>query len=675
MTFSRMKLQTTFMKARSLAPSPSDKSDVLFNPSSGGGDGSQGLDGNRGHEPTPTPPRRGAAKVGPIAHSPLGRGAGVGWFLEESKVRQTLESFWSKNAGFTLLFAAVFAFQTSSFAAAISSAQPPDQMSYQGYLVDSNGVPLGNDNPVNYDIVFQIYDSSQQGTLRWAEKQTVVFDKGQFGVVLGEGAVNDNDPRPSLSGVFLSASASDRYVQITVKNLNGADAVIAPRLRLLPAPYSFLAATANTASSLVKADGTVILSAEANRLLIDGPIQSTEGNSRGVRAVDLQTIRDKLDSVASGDNSTVGGGRDNRSAGVRSTVSGGGGNHADGENATVGGGRYNDATGIAATVAGGHNNDAVANYSAVGGGANNVATGARSTIAGGNANEASATHATVGGGDRNIASGEKSTVVGGVQSIAGGYASTVLGGRSNEAAANYSVAAGRRAKAAHTGAMVFADSQNADFTSTANNQFLIRAAGKVGINKNNPSTTLDVNGTATATGLDVNGTATVDKLGINKSNPSTTLDVGGTVTATTLNITGTATANKIVTSDVDVGGEVKAATLEAGGAVVGNLVAVTATVLTGLNAAGTVTAGSFSGPGTIPIGGIIMWSGTTVPTGWVICDGGTHSGIPTPDLVSRVPVGANAANTNVGGESTSSYATNGGGRRHFTAVNFIMRIK
>jgi len=110
---------------------------------------------------------------------------------------------------------------------------------------------------------------------------------------------------------------------------------------------------------------------------------------------------------------------------------------------------------------------------------NNVANGARSTIAGGNANEANATHATVGGGDSNIASGEKSTVVGGYLSTASGYGSTVLGGRSNEAAGSYSVAAGRRAKATHTGTMVFADSQNADFTSTANNQFLIRASGRV----------------------------------------------------------------------------------------------------------------------------------------------------------------------------------------------------
>jgi microcystin-dependent protein len=46
---------------------------------------------------------------------------------------------------------------------------------------------------------------------------------------------------------------------------------------------------------------------------------------------------------------------------------------------------------------------------------------------------------------------------------------------------------------------------------------------------------------------------------------------------------------------------------------------------------GTVTAQTFAGNGTIPIGGIIMWSGTTPPTGWRICDG-TNG---TPDLRGR----------------------------------------
>lgn len=70
-----------------------------------------------------------------------------------------------------------------------------------------------------------------------------------------------------------------------------------------------------------------------------------------------------------------------------------------------------------------------------------------------------------------------------------------------------------------------------------------------------------------------------------------------------------------------------------------------------LNATGT---NSFGGNGTVPIGGIIMWSGTKAPAGWAICDGywydpnnnasfrvsedATHN-IKTPDLQGKFVLG------------------------------------
>ena len=56
--------------------------------------------------------------------------------------------------------------------------------------------------------------------------------------------------------------------------------------------------------------------------------------------------------------------------------------------------------------------------------------------------------------------------------------------------------------------------------------------------------------------------------------------------------------------------------------------------------AGTITASSFIGNGIIPIGGIIMWTGTTIPTGWALCNGGTVNGMLTPDLRNKFIVGA-----------------------------------
>jgi hypothetical protein len=97
----------------------------------------------------------------------------------------------------------------------------------------------------------------------------------------------------------------------------------------------------------------------------------------------------------------------------------------------------------------------------------------------------------------NTATGIGSTAMG-VGSTASGHYSTVMG-YSSGADGHFTWAAGRHAMALHEGTFVWADSHTDDFSSTGNNQFLIRATGGVGINKNNPTTALDVTGTVTAT--------------------------------------------------------------------------------------------------------------------------------------------------------------------------------
>ena len=87
--------------------------------------------------------------------------------------------------------------------------------------------------------------------------------------------------------------------------------------------------------------------------------------------------------------------------------------------------------------------------------------GGRGNTAGNNSGTTSdALGATVGGGEGNIATGTYATIPGGLSNSAGAF----------------SMAAGRRAKAVNTGSFVWADSTNADFSSTADNQFSIRAA-------------------------------------------------------------------------------------------------------------------------------------------------------------------------------------------------------
>ncbi|MEZ4965120.1 MAG: tail fiber domain-containing protein [Saprospiraceae bacterium] len=189
-----------------------------------------------------------------------------------------------------------------------------------------------------------------------------------------------------------------------------------------------------------------------------------------------------------------------------STISGGKSNTVTGNNGTVAGGTINSAAN-GAFVGGGESNTASGMRSIVAGGYGSTASGDLSTVSGGSANTASGVNSIVSGGSFNYAGNSGSAVIGGHQNTASGFYSAVAGGEDNEAAGIRSFAAGRRAKASHDGAFVWADNTNSDFISTAPQQFLIRASGGVGVNKNNPASALDVNGTVTATAFAGDGSA------------------------------------------------------------------------------------------------------------------------------------------------------------------------
>jgi hypothetical protein len=206
---------------------------------------------------------------------------------------------------------------------------------------------------------------------------------------------------------------------------------------------------------------------------------------------DYGTVAGGLGNTASGLRAVVGGGKLNTASGRNATTGGGLGNTASGDAATVGGGDGNTAVAEGATVGGGTENEASLSAT-VGGGDNNSATGINSTVGGGRDNVANKREATVGGGDGNTASQSKATVGGGFGNTASGFAATVPGGDENEAAGNYSLAAGRRAKANSDGTFIWGDSENADFSSTGIDQFLVRAKGGVGLGTNDPAGQLHV---------------------------------------------------------------------------------------------------------------------------------------------------------------------------------------
>ena len=194
-----------------------------------------------------------------------------------------------------LALLSIFLISFTAVRAGAADASPPNKISYQGHLIDANGIPLGNANPRNFDVAFRIYDVAQGGTALWAEQQTITVDKGYFSVLLGEGSVIASEPRPALSALFVGASASDRYVGITVSGLAATPVEITPRLQLLPGPYSFLA---ENAGGLVTDNGQVLVNVATGTLQVSAPVQvdgaltatSLAGNGALITQIDAGNV-------------------------------------------------------------------------------------------------------------------------------------------------------------------------------------------------------------------------------------------------------------------------------------------------------------------------------------------------------------------------------------------------
>ncbi|MCA9101887.1 MAG: hypothetical protein KDA63_12080, partial [Planctomycetales bacterium] len=207
----------------------------------------------------------------------------------------------------------------------------------------------------------------------------------------------------------------------------------------------------------------------------------------------------------------------------------------------VGGARFNTVDPLAAgvTISGGGRqfgaNVAYDNFSVIGGGDGHL-TGtdngdpddaAFATIGGGSFNIASGNYSTVAGGVGNQATGFLSFIGGGEENVASGDDAAVPGGQLNSAAGAFSFAAGRRAKANHDGSFVWGDSTNANFFSTGNNQFLLRAAGGVGIGTNAPASALSIAGDIDISGSRLHVDPSNGRIGIGTTTPTRPLTIKG----------------------------------------------------------------------------------------------------------------------------------------------------
>jgi len=225
--------------------------------------------------------------------------------------------------------------------------------------------------------------------------------------------------------------------------------------------------------------------------VISGGFQNNIGTNSGAATIAGGTFNTNESHAGS---SSIGGGDENliQSGSTYSAIAGGQLNiiQSEADHSIIGGGNNNQI-------------QILAKFSAIGGGyQNTIQTNAQaSTIGGGflNSIQYNAILSTIGGGRSNTiqTSAFDSAIGGGVDNTiqANAYYSTIPGGYANVAGGLYSFAAGQQAQALHQGAFVWADSQNAPFASTANDQFLLRAADGVGINTANPmGNALCVNG-------------------------------------------------------------------------------------------------------------------------------------------------------------------------------------
>ncbi len=351
---------------------------------------------------------------------------------------------------------------------------------YQGQLKKA-GAPVDG----WADFVFRLYDGDPNGV---QVGPTLTFD----------GLGGNPAPIDVNKGLFTAwldfgpnaFTGQARWLAIAVRSPSGSGVytALSPRQELTPTPYALALPGVRTEQNATSPN---VIGGYSGNWVDPNVVGATIAGGGG--PVYQNRVRHSY--------GAVGGGRDNQAGpndgtGAHATVGGGFVNEATGDYSTVAGGEFNVAAGSGGMVGGGDNNDASGNRSVVVGGLGNQASALESFVGGGQYNQASQVFSAVVGGYSNVASGGGSVVAGGGANTASGADSIVAGGENNVAEGYWSFAAGRSAGAHQDGTFVWADASdpNNSFASTHPNQFLVRAAGGVGIGTNAPTSPLTVNG-------------------------------------------------------------------------------------------------------------------------------------------------------------------------------------
>jgi len=410
-------------------------------------------------------------------------------------------------------------------AAGSGIAQIPQTISYQGVLTDGAGTPVSDGS---YGIMFNIYTVASGGSDIWSEIKTVQVTGGIFSVVLGDqsplviafdeqywlgisvdGGNQLTPRRPFTASAYALNSRTVADSAVTSEKIAAGTV-----LRSLNALTGDVILAEGNNVTIATSGDSLIISATGGGASLDWSLTGNAGTTPGTDF--LGTTDDvalefhvnaaralRLEPHVIGPNIIAGAGNNSVVAGTYGAVIGGGFDHAiSGNGSVIAGGIGNDISGSVSAIGGGDNNLASGGNSTIAGGNSNVASGQSSVIGGGDENVSSSDKSTVAGGHMNVASGAHSAIGGGIGNDASGYAATVPGGESNVAQGGHSLAAGRNAMALHGGSFVWADSsENTDFVTTVPDQFIIRAAGGVGIGTNTPQQELDVAGSVRMEGF------------------------------------------------------------------------------------------------------------------------------------------------------------------------------
>ena len=195
------------------------------------------------------------------------------------------------------LAAALLLLAVSPAVAATTSV--PTQLSYQGFLTDSAGVPYGNTAPVVKTVNFRIWDVPIDGTasvnVKWSEQQLITVDKGYFSVILGQGSsVDAGKYLADLTSIFSGVGASDRYLETQlVVDANQATLVtLLPRTRFMASPYAMLSKAAN---GLVDSSGNYTMQADpAGGYSINGILSASSASVSGLVKAGSITVSGNL---------------------------------------------------------------------------------------------------------------------------------------------------------------------------------------------------------------------------------------------------------------------------------------------------------------------------------------------------------------------------------------------